>query len=138
MKLVKLSATALTISIVATVLIKADQFLSRDSLGQKTKDPVRIQSSELIDKDTIISEEAEKPTNESLLVEKIEKLTARINELEAELINQQAEEEAISLWKVLMLDAIGIPAAGKDLRTEIRQTRRLFEDPPTTRQAYSL
>ena len=97
MKLVKLSATALTISIVATVLIKADQFLSRDSLGQKTKDPVRIQSGELIDKDTIISEEAEKPTNESLLVEKIEKLTARINELEAELINQQAEEEAIKV-----------------------------------------
>ena len=97
MKLVKLSATALTISIVATVLIKADQFLSRDSLGQKTKDPVKIQSGELIDKDTIISEEAEKPTNESLLVEKIEKLTARINELEAELINQQAEEEAIKV-----------------------------------------
>ena len=95
MKLVKLSATALTISIVATVLIKADQFLSRDSLGQKTKDPVKIQNGELIDKDTIISEEAVKPTNESLLVEKIEKLTARINELEAELINQQAEEEAI-------------------------------------------
>ena len=97
MKLVKLSATALTISIVATVLIKADQFLSRDSLGQKTKDPVKIQNGELIDKDTIISEEAVKPTNESLLVEKIEKLTARINELEAELINQQAEEEAIKV-----------------------------------------
>ena len=97
MKLVKLSATALTISIVATVLIKADQFLSRDSLGQKTKDPVKIQSGGLIDKDTIISEESEKPTNESLLVEKIEKLTARINELEAELINQQAEEEAIKV-----------------------------------------
>ena len=97
MKLVKLSATALTISIVATVLIKADQFLSRDSLGQKIKDPVKIQNGELIDKDTIISEEAVKPTNESLLVEKIEKLTARINELEAELINQQAEEEAIKV-----------------------------------------
>ena len=97
MKLVKLSATALTISIVATVLIKADQFLSRDSLGQKIKDPVKIQNGERIDKDTIISEEAVKPTNESLLVEKIEKLTARINELEAELINQQAEEEAIKV-----------------------------------------
>ena len=45
----------------------------------------------------INSDEIEQPTNESLLVEKIEKLTARINELEAELINQQAEEEAIKV-----------------------------------------
>ena len=42
MKLVKLTATALTITFVATVLIKADQFLSRDPLTQKEKDPVRI------------------------------------------------------------------------------------------------
>ena len=45
MKLVKLTATALTITFVATVLIKADQFLSRDPLTQKEKDPVRINTS---------------------------------------------------------------------------------------------
>ena len=97
MKLVKLSATALTITFVATVLIKADQFLSRDPLTQKEKDPVRIDTSEVIEKEEINTDEIEQQSNESLLIEKIEKLTSRINELEAELINQQAEEEALKV-----------------------------------------
>ncbi|MEC9043963.1 MAG: DUF6600 domain-containing protein, partial [Verrucomicrobiota bacterium] len=97
MKLVKLTATALTITFVATVLIKADQFLSRDPLTQKEKDPVRINSSEVIEKEEINTDEIEQQSSESLLIEKIEKLTSRINELEAELINQQAEEEALKV-----------------------------------------
>ena len=95
MKIVKLTATALTITFVATVLIKADQFLSRDPLTQKEKDPVRINTSEVIEKEEINTDEIEQQSSESLLIEKIEKLTSRINELEAELINQQAEEEAL-------------------------------------------
>ena len=95
MKLVKLTATALTITFVATVLIKADQFLSRDPLTQKEKDPVRIDTSEVIEKEEINTDEIEQQSSESLLIEKIEKLTSRVNELEAELINQQAEEEAL-------------------------------------------
>ena len=97
MKLVKLTATALTITFVATVLIKADQFLSRDPLTQKEKDPVRINTSEVIEKEEINTDEIEQQSSESLLIEKIEKLTSRINELEAELINQQAEEEALKV-----------------------------------------
>ena len=97
MKLVKLTATALTITFVATVLIKADQFLSRDPLTQKEKDPVRIDTSEVIEKEEINTDEIEQQSSESLLIEKIEKLTSRINELEAELINQQAEEEALKV-----------------------------------------
>ena len=97
MKLVKLTATALTITFVATVLIKADQFLSRDLLTQKEKDPVRINTSEVIEKQEIHTDEKEQQSSESLLIEKIEKLTSRINELEAELINQQAEEEALKV-----------------------------------------
>ena len=97
MKLVKLTATALTITFVATVLIKADQFLSRDPLTQKEKDPVRINTSEVIEKEEINTNEIEQQSSESLLIEKIEKLTSRINELEAELINQQAEEEALKV-----------------------------------------
>ena len=97
MKLVKLTATALTITFVATVLIKADQFLSRDPLTQKEKDPVRINTSEVIEKEEINTDEIEQQSSESLLIEKIEKLTSRINELEAELINQKAEEEALKV-----------------------------------------
>ena len=97
MKLVKLTATALTITFVATVLIKADQFLSRDPLTQKEKDPVRINTSEVIEKEEINTDEIKQQSSESLLIEKIEKLTSRINELEAELINQQAEEEALKV-----------------------------------------
>ena len=97
MKLAKLTATALTITFVATVLIKADQFLSRDPLTQKEKDPVRINTSEVIEKEEINTDEIEQQSSESLLIEKIEKLTSRINELEAELINQQAEEEALKV-----------------------------------------
>ena len=97
MKLVKLTATALTITFVATVLIKADQFLGRDPLTQKEKDPVRIDTSEVIEKEEINTDEIEQQSSESLLIEKIEKLTSRINKLEAELINQQAEEEALKV-----------------------------------------
>ena len=77
--------------------IKADQFLSRDPLTQKEKDPVRINTSEVIEKEEINTDEIEQQSSESLLIEKIEKLTSRINELEAELINQQAEEEALKV-----------------------------------------
>ena len=97
MKLAKLTATALTITFVATVLIKADQFLSRDPLTQKEKDPNRIDTSEVIEIEEINTDEIEQQSSESLLIEKIEKLTSRINELEAELINQQAEEEALKV-----------------------------------------
>ena len=60
MKLVKLTATALTITFVATVLIKADQFLNRDPLTQKKKDPVRINTSEVIEKEEINTDEIRK------------------------------------------------------------------------------
>ena len=89
MKLLKLAGITVTITIVATLLIKADQILNRDVLEQTKRDPVVFEE----DKD----KKTEKDNNESLLVEKIEKLTSRINELEAELINQQAEKEAVKI-----------------------------------------
>ena len=89
MKLLKLAGITITITIVATLLIKADQILSRDGVEQTKRDPVVFEA----DKD----QKTEIDNNESLLVEKIEKLTSRINELEAELINQQAEKEAVKI-----------------------------------------
>jgi hypothetical protein len=89
MKLLKLAGITLTITIVATLLIKADQILSRDGVAQTKRDPVVFEEDE--------DQKTEKDNSESLLVEKIEKLTSRINELEAELINQQAEKEAVKI-----------------------------------------
>jgi hypothetical protein len=89
MKLLKLAGITLTITIVATLLIKADQILSRDGVEQTKRDPVVFEEDE--------DQKTEKDNNESLLVEKIEKLTSRINELEAELINQHAEKEAVKI-----------------------------------------
>ena len=89
MKLLKLAGITITITIVATLLIKADQILSRDGVEQTKRDPI------VFEKDD--DQKTEKDNNESLLVEKIEKLTSRINELEAELINQQAEKEAVKI-----------------------------------------
>ena len=89
MKLLKLAGITITITIVATLLIKADQILNRDGVEQTKRDPVVFEA----DKD----QKTEIDNNESLLVEKIEKLTSRINELEAELINQQAEKEAVKI-----------------------------------------
>ena len=74
MKLLKLAGITITITIVATLLIKADQILSRDGVEQTKRDPVVFEA----DKD----QKTETDNNESLLVEKIEKLTSRINELE--------------------------------------------------------
>ena len=88
MKLLKLAGITITITIVATLLIKADQILSRDGVEQTKRDPVVFEADD--DKKT-------EKDNESLLIEKIEKLTSRINELEAELINQQAEKEAVKI-----------------------------------------
>ena len=116
MKLVKLTATALTITFVATVLIKADQFLSRDPLTQKEKDPVRIDTSEVIEKEEINTDEIEQQSSESLLIEKIEKLTSRINELEAELINQQAEEEALKVENELNEEIINEEEEALDIK----------------------
>ena len=116
MKLVKLTATALTITFVATVLIKADQFLSRDPLTQKEKDPVRINTSEVIEKEEINTDEIEQQSSESLLIEKIEKLTSRINELEAELINQQAEEEALKVENELNEEIINEEEEALDIK----------------------
>ena len=58
MKLLKLAGITITITIVATLLIKADQILSRDGVEQTKRDPVVFEA----DKD----QKTEIDNNESL------------------------------------------------------------------------
>ena len=58
MKLLKLAGITITITIVATLLIKADQILSRDGVEQTKRDPVVFEA----DKD----QKTETDNNESL------------------------------------------------------------------------